>query len=144
MRNFATTAIRWWIKRKYPEEYEKHETFNDWHTCFLNRYLVLRWGKNMRKYGDHKKRRSTKWDKMTPEVNPDDELVIKEEVISPAELSEPINEPNIEKIQPEKTVLCEQCDYRAKSQCILKYHVEAKHTEPTIPCGECSKRGVVR
>ena len=144
MCHFAKSAIRWWMKTHHPEEHDKHEMYNDWQSCFLNRKVVVSWGKNMRKYGDHKKRRPTKWDKIIPDFNQSQEghVVVKEEVISPDDLSDlsSIDQGDIQKT--EATVSCEQCDYRAKSKCILRYHIEKKHTEPKIQCGQCSKLGV--
>lgn len=39
----AATAIKSWMLSNHPDEYEKHEYYNDWKTCFLMRQQVERW-----------------------------------------------------------------------------------------------------
>lgn len=129
-RHFAQEAVKWWMEKYHPKEYEKHERYKDWESCFIKRGSAGRWARKMRIWGQHKMPRTftTKWDKLMLDI---EQGAVKEEVTSPTE--------QFEKTESAGTIFsCDKCSYKSATKASLKNHTEKCHTEATIKCDECS------
>ena len=137
----ASVTIRWWIKAHYPEEFEKHEKYRDWNTCFITRDQLKRWVFNMQRLGTHRKRRSTKWDRLMPnaKVAPvdqspaeialaeiEDHIVVKEEPDS-EDYDKIVETEGVKETErSEKSIVCDKCSFCTGTKSQLRYHIESK------------------
>ena len=84
--DYALMAIKWWIKGNHTDEFEKHEKYDDWRTCFIKCKKVKYWMKIYNDCGEHRlygKPRGTRSEPITfrPYLTYDDESKIIQKAI---------------------------------------------------------------